>query len=205
VLGLSVNDAAIEGRFEDAVELQKQVVSADPLAATQRGNLGVLLMMVGRLAEAEAELQRALELSPASGYMIEGVADVLILQGRVDEALDVIPRIPAGYRLDQRLALIYFARGDENQGDAMLSRVIALAQTSDSDPAVAVAVAEVYAARNNADIAFKWLETARRRSASQPKGPLPIWTMAEYLQFAPHLKPLHADPRWRALLTATAN
>ena len=177
VLGLSVSDAVIEGRPEDAIELQRQVVSADPLSASRRGNLGGLLMMVGRLPEAEAELERALELSPAGTSMIEDVADVLILQGRVDEALNVIPRIPAGYLQDKRFAVVHFARGEESQGNEMLSRLLALAQDPDSDPTVAVAVAEVYAARNDSDNAFKWLDTARRRSESQPKSRLPQWAM----------------------------
>jgi TolB-like protein/DNA-binding winged helix-turn-helix (wHTH) protein/tetratricopeptide (TPR) repeat protein len=205
VLGLSVSAAVIEGRIEDAIELQKRVVSADPLSATHRGNLGGQLMVAGRLREAEAEMERALELSPAGISTIEDVADVLILQGRIDEALNVIPRIPAGYLQDKRFAVVHFARGEESQGNAMLSRLLALAQEPDSDPAVAVAVAEVYAARNDTDSAFKWLDTARRRSKSQPKSRLPHWAMQEALQYAPFLKPLHADPRWRELLAAIAD
>ena len=205
MLGISVSGAVTEGRLEDAIELQKRAVSADPLSANQRGNLGSLLMMVGRLPEAEAELQRALELSPAGISRIESVADVLFLQGRVDEALNVISRMPAGYRRDQRFALVHFARGEESQGNAMLSRLLALAQTPDSDPTVAVAIAEVYAARNDPDSAFKWLDTARRRSQSQPKSALPPWAMHEDLQSTPFLKSLYADPRWRELLAAIGN
>jgi TolB-like protein/DNA-binding winged helix-turn-helix (wHTH) protein len=205
VIGLSVSDAVVAGRLEDAIELQRRVVSADPLSATHRGNLGGLLMRVGRMQEAQAELERALELSPAGTNMIEDVADVLILQGRIDEALNVIPRIPAGYSQDKRFALVHFARGEESQGNAMLSRLLALAQEPDSDPTVAVAVAEVYAARNDADSAFEWLDTAHRRSKSQPKSRLPYWALYEDLHYAPYLKSLHADPRWRELLAAIAN
>jgi TolB-like protein/tetratricopeptide (TPR) repeat protein len=205
VLGLSVSDAVIEGRLEDAIELQTRVVSSDPLSASQRGNLGSLLVMVGRLPEAEAELERALELSPAGISIIESVADVLILQGRLDEALDVIPRIPTGYRRDKRFALVHFARGEESQGNAMLSRLLAQARTPESDPTVAVAIAEVYAVRNDPDSAFKWLDTARRRSESQPRSPLPPWAMHEDLQYVPFLKSLHADPRWGELLAAIAD
>jgi thioredoxin-like negative regulator of GroEL len=161
--------------------------------------------MVGRLPEAEAEFERALELSPAGTSMMEDIADVLILQGRMDEALNVIPRIPAGYLQDKRLALVHFARGEESQGNETLSRLLTLAQEPDSDPTVAMAVAEVYAARNETDNAFKWLDTARRRSKSQPKSRLPPWAMHENLQYAPYLKPLHADPRWRELLAAIAS
>ena len=204
VLGMSLWDAISEGRLEDAIELQRRMVAIDPLSANNRGNLGGLLMMVGRLPEAQAELERALELSPAGVSMTADVADVLILQGRADEALKVISRMPAGYRRDQRFALAYFARGDVAEGDAMLARLLALAEKPDSDPTVAVAIAEVYAARNDPESAFKWLDTARRRSESQPGGLLPGWAMHEHLQIAPFLKSLHADPRWGELLAATA-
>ena len=93
---------------------------------------------------------------------------------------------------------------DESEGDAMLARLIALAEKPDTDATVAVAIAEVYASRNDAERAFKWLETARLRSQTYP-GVLPGWAMHENLEISPYLKPLHADPRWEALLAATAD
>jgi TolB-like protein/DNA-binding winged helix-turn-helix (wHTH) protein len=204
LIGMSVGDAITEGRLDDAVAMQRRVVAADPLSATLRGNFGNLLMMVGRLPEAQAELERALELSPAGVAMTADVADVLILQGRVDEALRVISRMPAGHIRDQRLALAYFARGDAREGDAMLARLLALAEKPDFDATMAVAIAEVFAVRNDPDRAFEWLDTARRRAAGQPGGGrLPSWAMLERLQLAPFLKPLHADPRWDPLLAAS--
>lgn len=200
VIGISMACATMEGRLEDAIALQRRVVATDPLSATHRGNLGNLLMMVGRLPEAQAEMERALELSPTSVNMATDIADVLILQGRADEALKVIARMPAGYRRDQRTALASFARGDVSEGNSLLARLLALAEKPGSDATVAVAIAEVYAARNDADRAFKWLDTAHRRSRSDP-GLLPSWAMQETLQLAPFLKSLHADPRWRQLLS----
>ena len=131
-------------------------------------------MMVGRLPEAQAELERALELSPAGVNTTASIADVLFLQGRADEALNVISRMPEGYLRDERFALAHFARGDEREGDAMLARLLALAEKPDSDPEVALAVAEVYAAKNDPDRAFKWLDTARRRSKAS-LGSCQVW------------------------------
>jgi len=205
LLGLSMGDAVSEGRLEDAIAVQRRVVSIDPLSATHRANLGNLLVMAGRLPEALAEIERALELSPASVGITANVADVLILQGRADEALQVILRIPAGYRRDQLLAVAYFAQGDVGQSDAMLARLLALAEKPDSDPTMALVVAEVYAARNDRNNAFKWLDATRRRAEGRPRALLPAWAIQERLQFAPLLRPLHADPRWNELLAATAN
>lgn len=201
LVGRSLTRIVSEGRLEDAIELQRGVVATDPLSANNRGTLGNLLMMVGRLTEAQAELERALELGPAAVGVTGDMANLLILQGRADEALRVISRMPAGYDRDQRFALAYFARGDVSEGNAMLARLFALAEKPDFDPPVAVAIAEVYAARNDPDHAFEWLDTARRRSRSQP-GVLPAWLLQDDLHFAPFLKSLHADPRWDQLLAA---
>lgn len=204
VLSMSLSHAIREGRLEDAIEQQRRVLAIDPLSATNRGNLGGLLMMVGRLPEAQTELERALELSPTAVSMTQDIADVLILQGRTDEALKVISRMPVDYRRDQRFALVYFARGEMSESNAMLAHLLALAAKPDFDPAVAIAIAGVYAARNDPDRAFKWLDSALSRGRRQT-GVLLGWEMLENLQLAPYLKSLHTDPRWRELLAVAAN
>jgi TolB-like protein/DNA-binding winged helix-turn-helix (wHTH) protein/tetratricopeptide (TPR) repeat protein len=203
VLGTRLSKAMHQGRMEEALEIQKRVVVADPLSATNRGNLGYLLMMVGRFPEAQAELERALELSPDGTSVKEALSDVLIMQGRTDEALKVASRIPEGYSRDQRFALAYFAGGSVSDGDAMLSRLITQAKKPQADKedtvGVAVAVAEVYAARKDVDGAFEWLNEARLRAQDESEE-LPGWMLHDNLQLAPYLKPLHADPRWKKLL-----
>jgi TolB-like protein/DNA-binding winged helix-turn-helix (wHTH) protein len=205
VLGMTLSKAIGEGRLEQAVEMQRRVVAADPLSAINRGNLGVLLIMLDRLPEAQAEIERALELSPASVKTKSDIADVLILQGRIDEALKVVSQMPDGYLRDERLALAHFARGDVDEGNAMLARLLALAEKPEPDTAmavaVAVAVAGVFAARNDPSSAFAWLGKARLRAQGRPED-AQGWLMREGLYLAPHLKPLHGDPRWEELLAS---
>jgi serine/threonine-protein kinase len=200
VLGISMADAISEGRLDDATEVQKRITALDPLSATNRGNLGGLLMMVGRLPEAQAEFERAIELSPAGPEFTQNIADVLILQGRTDEALEAISRMPAGFARDQRLALADFARGNASEGDAMLARLLAQAEKLNSDPEIAVAIAELYAAKKDPDRAFEWLDRARLRSVESRASP--SWLLHDNLQLVPYLKSLHVDPRWDALLAA---
>jgi tetratricopeptide (TPR) repeat protein len=162
-------------------------------------------MMAGRLPEAQAELERALELSPASVNSTSDIADVLILQGRADEALKVISRMPEGYRRDERLALAHFARGDVDESNAMLARLLTRAEKPEPDVTSAasllVAIAEVYATRNEPDRAFAWLDKAHRLMRALPYDLKP-WVLRENLLLAPHLKALHADPRWGQLLAS---
>jgi tetratricopeptide (TPR) repeat protein len=201
VVGASLSRAIEEGRMEDAVDLQRRITATDPLSASNRGNLGGLLVMTGDLDEARVELERALELSPASENTTQDIAHVLILQQRTDEALKVIQQLPAGYGRDLCLALVYFVRGNVVEGDAMLARLLALGETSDLRSEVAVDIAAVYAVKNEPDQAFKWLELARRRTEGKDVA-IAAKELTWNLQTAPFLKPLHADPRWGELLTA---
>lgn len=201
VIGASLSRAIEQGRIEDAVDLQRRMAAADPLSASNRGNLGALLSMTGDLDEARVELERALELRPAAENTTEDIAHVLILQRRTDEALKVIQQLPAGYRRDLCLALVYFVGGDVAEGDAMLARLLALGATSDVHSRVPVDIAAVYAIKNEPDQAFKWLELARRHLQSKDMaiaGKELKWN----LQLSPFLKPLHADPRWNELLAS---
>ena len=199
VVGGSLSDAITEGRMEDAVDLQRRMVATDPLSATERGNLGVLLTMTGDLDEARVELERTLELSPAGMYTRHNIADVLILQRRTDEALKVIHQLPAGRHRDVRLALAYFARGDVVEGDAMLAHLLASGEAPGLDSEVPLNIAEVYAVKNDPDQAFKWLDFARRRLESKDV-PIAGKELKWNLQMSPFLRALHADPRWNELL-----
>jgi len=90
-------------------------------------------------------------------------------------------------------------RGDVVEGDAMLARLLAPGEAPGLDSAAAVEIAEVYAAKNDPDQAFKWLDFARLRLG---KGgvPVPGKELRRNLHTAPFLKALHADPRWKELL-----
>jgi tetratricopeptide (TPR) repeat protein len=201
VVSVSISQAVIEGRMEEAVALQRRLAASDPVSTTARTNLAVLLMMTGDLDEAQAELERALELSQTSANMMLNVAYLLILQRRTDEALKAIQQIPAGYRRDMLLALAYYTRGDVAESDAMLARLLAQGEAPGRDLEMAVSVAEVYAARNDFDRAFQWLDIARQDAKS--KDPLLAGKkLRSTLQMAPFLKPMHTDPRWKELLAA---
>lgn len=197
LLGMEVSQAIREGRMDDAIKLQKNLVAADPLSAVNRGNLGGLLMVAGQYDEAQREMERSLELSPAMTHSMANIADVLLLQARYDEALNVAKRMPPGFQQDQRLALIHFARGAVDEGESLLARLQEGAAAPDADYELAIAIAEIHALRKDADGAFQWLNTARGRAQSQ-HGAMGTYVLYDGLQVSPFLKPLRADSRWQA-------
>jgi adenylate cyclase len=194
VLGNQAGWAAQEGRYDEAIALARRVVSLDPLSAVYISNLGGYLFAAGQLEEAKAQRLRAQDLAPDTDYAAE-VAQILVLQGKFDDALAFIERWPHVSVREQGLALVYHALGRASDADAALDKLIASSATSDP-----VSVAEVYAYRGDIDEAFKWLKVAadggfvdRLPPTHQP------WEM----RASPLLAPLHTDPRWPAWLAAS--
>jgi TolB-like protein/DNA-binding winged helix-turn-helix (wHTH) protein/Tfp pilus assembly protein PilF len=174
------------GRLDEAIELYKEVIVLDPLRARSYSSLGGQLYYAGRYDEANAMLQKALELNPKkeSDHFIRG--QVLLAQGRPQQALTEIEQETSGILKLTGKALAYHSLGRPQDSDAALQQLIA---TSQQDSAFQIA--EVYAFRGESDKAFAWLERAYR----QRDGGL------MFLKIDPLLKGLRQDPRYADLLT----
>jgi TolB-like protein/DNA-binding winged helix-turn-helix (wHTH) protein/Tfp pilus assembly protein PilF len=198
VLGFTSGDALERGDFGAAIAMQRRAVAQDPLSSTQRINLAVILLADGQLDEAKLEFRRALELSPDVGLQVNiEVVRILVLQQRYDEAQSAIAQLPEGKFRDHGLALLYQAPGRLAEADAALKRLAAQrGDTMDS-----IRLAEVYAFRGMSDEAFASLQSERgvleqAKDLARPQ----IRHFQVELRVSPFLKPLHADPRWEALM-----
>jgi TolB-like protein/Tfp pilus assembly protein PilF len=173
------------GRLDEAIGLARRAVEQDPLSASTYHNLGTALHATDRLAEAEAAYRKALELSPQRALTRAYLSLVVLAQGRGEEALAEALREPEEWARLLSLAIIHHVTGRRAESDAALQELIAKYQGE-----AAYQVAEVYAVRGEADLAFEWLERAyaqRDPGLSQMK-PQPL------------LRSLHADPRWDVFL-----
>jgi tetratricopeptide (TPR) repeat protein len=113
------------------------------------------------------------------------LAKNLLAQGRHDEALAEALREPEEWARLWALAVIHHAAGHPAEVDAALRELIAK-----HGEAAAYQVAEVYAARGEADLAFECLE---RAYAARDPG-------LSSMMVEPSLVPLRADPRWGTFL-----
>ena len=170
-------EAANNGRWDDAISLQRRALSADPLAPVVAINLAYYLFYAGRIEEAKHEFEELTELDPTQPDVI--LVFTQILERRYDEALRRVEKWPDGVERDQCLALIYYGLGMLAESDKHLDRLIAA--LGSREPA---RVAEVYAFRGETEIAFRWL---------QGSAPLCISRM---VIASPFLKSLKADARW---------
>jgi tetratricopeptide (TPR) repeat protein len=143
--------------------------------------------MAGRLDEAEADLRKLQELSPAPRDRAKDLAQVLILQGRFREALELTGDMQDDAdRLSAR-ALAYHGLGRSADSDAALRALNESVPASDP-----VRIAEVHAYRGESDDAFRWLQALPDSGCEQPR-----------VRYSPFLKSLHSDPRWNARIEAT--
>lgn len=173
------------GNLEEAVGLFRRAVGLDPLNVSLNRNLGLYSLALGAYEESTVALNHALQLSPHSGMTHAWRALVRIAQGQVREALaDVARETNEIFRL-VGMVVAHFANGDVGASDEALAQLIER-HGADSP----YQVAEVYAARGDADSAFQWLE---RTYADRDPG-------LSYMKMDPLLKGLRGDPRWLPLL-----
>ena len=194
VLGFAASAAAGRGRLDEAVDLQRRAVEAEPLSQVSRYNLASFLYLAGRYADAQEELRRLAEVAPdrPGGHMAM-TAMLLVMQGKFDEAIEAAGALPDGPARLQVLALAHHGGGRATEADAALAGLISATQERE-----AYRVAEVYAFRGETERAFDWLAVAAHQVRSGDRFPSRSPPLA-MLQ-SPILRPLQADPRWQARL-----
>ena len=96
------------GRQDDAQELYRQVLAMDPSYRTPFGSGGFPLFWEGRLAEADREFRRALQLDPRDPYALLGIGLIAVDTRRWDEA---VMRLIEALSMDDRRVEGYRALG----------------------------------------------------------------------------------------------
>jgi TolB-like protein/DNA-binding winged helix-turn-helix (wHTH) protein len=181
-VGFAAWSAAIFGRFDEALKLNRRAVDLDPLDAYSWERLGETEVFMGQLDQAAADCKKALELNPeVSGVL----SQIYLMQGRPQDALREVERVRYAPLRAFLYALTYHALGREKESDAALSELITKYHASN-----AFEIATIYAFRNQTDEAFEWLDRAYAQ-----RDPSMMSTKVQ-----PLLNSLHNDPRFAALL-----
>lgn len=172
------------GNFDQAVRLAKKAIDLDPLNPWARRELGRVCTFAGRLDEAQETMLRALEMSPDMTTIHLGLSWIALLQGKFEEAAQLIEKEKqSGYRFCGQ-ALVSHALGKKENSDRQLAELIKEGEQWSFQ------IANVYAYRGEADKAFEWLE---RGYAIRDSG-IPL------TKGHPLFKSLHSDPRWLPFL-----
>jgi TolB-like protein/tetratricopeptide (TPR) repeat protein len=184
-LGDASNMAATLGRWDEALRLVRRRVELDPLRAHAHLQLGATAWYAGRLGQATAALQNALELNPDGPFVHTELSRIYLTKLQPQQALAEAEReTQPGFRL-QTLTLAYYALGRKQESDRALAELIAKYQAD-----WGMQIAEAYAFRGEAVRAFEWLERAYVQRDSG----------LSLIKDDPLLKNLEHDPRYAAFL-----
>ena len=173
------------GRFDEAIELLNRAIAMDPLQPWNYVVTGFATYRSGRLTAAEAAYRKALELAPSDGKVHYLLGSVLLVRGQSAAALaEMEHETDVGYRHAGR-ALALDALGRSGEADRELGIV---EQTFANEKSFWIAL--VYAARNDPNRAFSWLDRALRQHDDGL-----LWMRGD-----PLFIKVASDPRYRALL-----
>jgi len=189
LLSIASSDALARGRLAEGVELAQRAVASEPLTLYYRYNLASALFLAGRYEEAERANLELLELDSSAGADI--AAQVLVLEGRFAQALELAKDWPDGIAKFHIEALAYHGLRQRAEADAALAALISAAR--ERDP---LRIVEVYAYRGDTDAAFGWLATeADWYRDDESRAPLNLVPWA--LRMSPFVASLRGSPRWR--------
>ena len=177
--------AADLGRLDEALELLRRAVMLDPLAVPVYRSLARWCHTAGLLDEAEAAAKKAVEISPHGARSHYFLGLIYLQQGRLDEAEHEFEQEVFDTVRLLGLVFVHHARGRDAESLVALRTLI----ETDAEGA-AFQIAQAYAYRGEANLAFDWLERAYRQ---RDPG---MGTMKMDLL----LRGLHGDPRWQPLV-----
>ena len=145
----------VSGNLDQAIKLYEQAVALDPLRANSYSGLGYLLYVARRYDEAQAALQKALDLNPQAPLVHLTLNRILIAERKPQQALAEIQKEPSEWGKLTGQALVYHALGREQDSNAALSALVAKYESG-----AAYQIAQVYAYRGESDKSLEWLERA---------------------------------------------
>src|SRR5216684_3810861 len=85
--------AAILGRFDESLQLNRQAINLDPLNAGSWAHLATIELYMGQLDQSAADCKKALELNPDDFGAPTMLSRIYLLQGRPQDALPEIEHI----------------------------------------------------------------------------------------------------------------
>jgi TolB-like protein/DNA-binding winged helix-turn-helix (wHTH) protein/tetratricopeptide (TPR) repeat protein len=182
VLSMNGHLAIDLGQTDRALAFYRRAVEQDPLSPGAVGGLAAALWVSGHAADAEALYRQAAALSPARSRTVIGLLE--LDRGDSTAALREVEQETDPVQHLMGLAIVRSALGDRAASDRALAELVA------RFPDHPYEIAQAYGHRRELDAAFTWLERAFASRDSHL-----LWIKINYA-----LRPVHADPRYAALL-----
>lgn len=174
------------GRTDEAVAALRRAKDLDPLSLVMTVDAGRAYYFGRRFAEARAECQRALDVSPGFPAAVDCLAQVAIQQGRYDEAVAGYDEVSRLWGSDAGLpgrAVALARAGRRAEAEAVWKTLTAAGRTGYVQ---IPALVYVQAALGQNDAAFRLLDEARLARSNN----------IAYLKTDARVDSLRTDPRW---------
>ena len=176
-------------RFDDAVVQLTEALRIDPLSATVTMTLGRVYVSSLRPDQAVPLLHAALELNPTLAFAHQQLGHAYLQQRKNDAAILAFQRAAelSGPGDSAQLAYAYAVSNRRKEAQVILDRLLASSSSRYLPP---FAIAMAFAGLGETGPALTWLERGYEERAAY----------MDMLDVAPAFEPLHADPRYGALL-----
>jgi tetratricopeptide (TPR) repeat protein len=185
VLSMAATSALSMGEFEEAVNWQQAAVDRDPLNLWLLLSLGHAQEFAGDLDAALSTFRQALILNPDLPAAAAFRARIKLLQDKPEVAMEEAEAEADPFWARYARILSLFALQQEDEAVALLDAMI-----DEDGHRAAIQIAEIQAFRQQADLAFEWLE----RASQQRDGGLAELAGNRFFD------PLRDDARWAELL-----
>ena len=147
------------GNLEAGVELCRQAVARDPVAALPRSLLALSYLYAGQLDEAENEIRATLEISPEFSFGRYLLGVILLLKGQAAPALELGSSSQTSICAVLGYCHLHITQsGQQEASDAVLKKLI----EKHADVS-AYQIVQAYAYRGEKEKAFDWLDRAYRQ------------------------------------------
>ena len=157
--------------FEDnrAIQAYRTIIEADSLDYGALNNLALILVRIGRLAEADSILVRSTGIDSSRASPLTNRVEVLIALNQLDRADSLLAVIKRRFRYDVAIGVIELELRYRQEGVAGAERTLPLIlATGPDDPGTRQLVAEIRgnmaALRGSVREAFRHYQTARREA-----------------------------------------
>ncbi len=172
-------------RYEEAKVEHELAHELDPLTPFQSATLGWLYAYNGETGKAIELAEQTLELNPDGSFGLLVLGWSLAMEGRFEEAIATHERLAEMYPVwRSRLGVTYALAGRTEDA----RRIAAELEAQEQDPFGALGMAELYAALEENDDAFRWL-------ANEPPHAWLPWAAVDPMRLMPR-----DDPRFQEFL-----
>jgi tetratricopeptide (TPR) repeat protein len=186
----------LNGEYEKAKALARQLIEGNPLFWVAHQNLGDILRQEGDYQGARASFQKVMDQDPRNISVAKSLTRLALETGDLRGARKILQEMTPADRANyiSRLSLALLLAAEGKRRDALRQMDADLLKFADTNKFFTLEAAEFYALLGDTDKALEWLDRAVRYGDER----------AEWFQRNPLLASVRKHPRFQQILDSIA-